>query len=927
MKRALVLVAVLGLLSLPLVAGEFLMNDSGEIATALRVTFSEPVTITGFGDTLMDVAPAGESAEFTFSGGEVDAWGSHWMNWEPESASLLSVEWLKELIVLPEFNPEEAAVAPHLRQDQFQLVLPEEDGGDIVGVITRTISVEQIPFVVTYVFESDSVDEEVEWTSIHAETSDSPEVVTGASARFVYLSNRHNPEVTAKFSIRGELHVWEDPDISFPLHNMANIKLDAAQFFPEDTVISAEWSATNGDPDDAATFPITSDTAATATLVSQWPNALDVICTGETATGETAEKAVRALIYFQEGCPFPVRGTASSFGPPMREATWSRMLDTMIPLLRRLGMNSILYPINWYYGDPDDTGTFSIEPVYHAPHLEWSIADDPRGATPPEDIVEHVLRTLVDAGLPPFIVFKPVPNQNQPELGDTYDSAGYGEGFGFMHSEGFLYGDGMGYFNYLTHYADLLTEIGVIGVGFGSEQGALVAHGGEPSRSFFSRVADSWREQPFEGLLTYGTIYINRMDVCPNTYCVAPINPTSYEPHTCGIPWDELDAIGLTFYPTLASTHNDTTAQMLLEARRIIATDLRPLSNVWGKPLFILDAIAMEVDGGAVYPVEYAECPTNKCIRDAYEKYDPEEHRRWVTALLRAFSEANTGAEVPLFTGIMIESYSNWPYWFPRSEEDRMYRETHTYLDPDCAELDHQDTLQAFFRDSPATSTSPSSPSRATLAAAREEEDQLSADVFEQELATVLGGLVLGARIQDTMETLNVESLPELIGWTSTAGFTFWLQGPAGSERQTSVDERFHDRGWRVSSLDGGVQETGLMFRIRFESDDHPSMDPGVEYNISIGSVAGISIRPGRPVCAIAALAGGQEVEVVLPYEFYSIDADSIDMFFPSEVLEGIGIAPEKLADEAVRLAVTHRTGDLHAFIYCPGEAVLQIWE
>ena len=94
MKRVLVLIAVLGLWSLPLTAGEFLMNDSGEIATALRVTFSEPVTITGFGDTLMAVSPVGESMQFTFSGSEVDSWGTHWLDWEPASAKLLQSEWL-----------------------------------------------------------------------------------------------------------------------------------------------------------------------------------------------------------------------------------------------------------------------------------------------------------------------------------------------------------------------------------------------------------------------------------------------------------------------------------------------------------------------------------------------------------------------------------------------------------------------------------------------------------------------------------------------------------------------------------------------------------------------------------------------------------------------------------------------------------------
>ena len=95
MKKAVVSMVVLGLWSLPLAAAEFLMNGSGETATALRVTFCEAVTITAFGDTLMDVSPAGKSADFTFSGGKVESWGTHWLKWEPETASIIDIEWLR----------------------------------------------------------------------------------------------------------------------------------------------------------------------------------------------------------------------------------------------------------------------------------------------------------------------------------------------------------------------------------------------------------------------------------------------------------------------------------------------------------------------------------------------------------------------------------------------------------------------------------------------------------------------------------------------------------------------------------------------------------------------------------------------------------------------------------------------------------------
>ncbi|MFC2100176.1 hypothetical protein ACFLSF_05035, partial [Candidatus Bipolaricaulota bacterium] len=86
--RRFVLVAVgLVLCSLPSLAGEFLINESD--VYGVRVTFSESVTLTYFGDVLLTVAPQGESTEFTFSGAKLPAWVGHGMIWAPATARIL----------------------------------------------------------------------------------------------------------------------------------------------------------------------------------------------------------------------------------------------------------------------------------------------------------------------------------------------------------------------------------------------------------------------------------------------------------------------------------------------------------------------------------------------------------------------------------------------------------------------------------------------------------------------------------------------------------------------------------------------------------------------------------------------------------------------------------------------------------------------
>jgi len=68
-------------------AGEYLVNE--EVAYRLRVTFTEPVTLTYFGDVLLEVSPPeGESDEFLFSGAELPAWVGHGLAWTPATARI-----------------------------------------------------------------------------------------------------------------------------------------------------------------------------------------------------------------------------------------------------------------------------------------------------------------------------------------------------------------------------------------------------------------------------------------------------------------------------------------------------------------------------------------------------------------------------------------------------------------------------------------------------------------------------------------------------------------------------------------------------------------------------------------------------------------------------------------------------------------------
>jgi len=100
MNRIAIVVLLLVASSLSALASDLLTNDSGATAYGLRVEFSEPVAITECGDVFLDVEQSGASAVHWFSGGELPEWGRHWLNWDPEGATIVAYAWFGETEII-----------------------------------------------------------------------------------------------------------------------------------------------------------------------------------------------------------------------------------------------------------------------------------------------------------------------------------------------------------------------------------------------------------------------------------------------------------------------------------------------------------------------------------------------------------------------------------------------------------------------------------------------------------------------------------------------------------------------------------------------------------------------------------------------------------------------------------------------------------
>jgi len=622
-------VAAVVLLSVSLLAGEYLVNE--EVAYGLRVTFTEPVTLTQFGDVLTEVDPMGESTQFLFSGAQLPAWVGHGLAWTPASTRITSYEWLS--------REEVAAIGvvrvPLTLTETFSVVLAAASGDAIDATITRTVSQEQVPFVVEYSVELPASASSITWTDLGSSMS-----IEGPEARFVFLSNAEAVAILLDVETEaGTTYSWSD-EIDFLLHNKTEIALDATQFVREEEIASVEWSAANGDPDDARTFPIADVSATTTTLVSEWPNVLEIECEITKQDGSVVSKQVDALVYFRDGTPFEVRSIAATVfdsGIPPDELV--ELLDIMFPNLRDLGFNAVTTAVNWWYGYPDTDGNFNIHPIYNTD----SENRDPRGSTITPAQLTTYLATASNEGFSVDVQMRQFVYGNDSELRENW--GGWGPNFGFKWSDAWLYGEN-GYENMLLTYLPILKEYSVASVFLGAENGDVAAHGGAKARSFYQQVIAGYREAGFHGSLGYSLAYFHS----PDWPEMPPLRAEYLDPDRSGIPWPDMDYVGLTFYPKLTDSFDSATSEMYSEALSQIDEYIRPLYETYGKPIYIEECYCYGHDGCAMRPVDESW----RFSRD----YDPEEQRRWHTALLRALADANLQGGTRLIGGVTIYTYS-----------------------------------------------------------------------------------------------------------------------------------------------------------------------------------------------------------------------------------------------------------------------------
>ncbi len=567
----------------------------------------------------------------------------------------------------------ETELAEELIRD-YQVALPSAHSDAVLeGTITRYIANETIPFSVRYEVNFENYpDLDLKWGT-------GSQTLNGLNPEFYLLSNASTFDVSLVINDKqGNTYFWGDIDIDIPLHNELPIILDATRFVPVEQIKSVSWSAENGDPADEVTFPIANKNSPVTTLTSTWPNVLDIGCRIEKNDGTIVEEGIEALIYFKNGTPFENRSVNTAAARFIQVSELEDSMDKEFPLLRSIGVNTITVQVIWYFGHPDDGGNWTIEPLWAN---GWP--PDPRGDTIRMDVFRKYVERAKEEGFQVYVEMRAWPYQNDRDIEwdhTTFDPVSK-ISYSFRATEEWWIGKGEGLNNMFLFYLDDLITLGVDGVFLGAETGALEQSGGIETQEFYNLIIDQYRREGFNGVISYANSFFGAGEFVPSLLI----------PGASGIPYENMDAVSSTYYPTLANKLNASTLEMQMEVREDIKIFFKPRSEAYKLPTIIEDCWCPAYTTCAMNPVEIGN------------ERNIEDQRRYFNAILREFSAENINSENPWISTMTMAEYKIMEDIYMKDfSQDGIVDSP--WLNKSAGNTHLQYTIKVFFSDKPAPS-------------------------------------------------------------------------------------------------------------------------------------------------------------------------------------------------------------------------------
>jgi hypothetical protein len=176
---------------------------------------------------------------------------------------------------------------------------------------------------------------------------------------------------------------------------------------------------------------------------------------------------------------------------------------------------------------------------------------------------------------------------------------------------------------------------------------------------------------------------------------------------------------------------------------------------------------------------------------------------------------------------------------------------------------------------------------------------------------------LIPAGISEILGGYAFADLPVLQEWNDLSHVTYgevdlatgtWTADDSGYARLDPHD-------WQISCLKGGVVDAGIIFRVEFSPEGHPSAEAPVEYQITMEDApVALVFGPGSGISARLYLFSTNN-QVELPWDCCMVDAGSITIAVPRSYLAAQGLEPDMLMGKLVRLAVKYMETTTHYFL------------
>lgn len=674
------LLLFIGLLciSLSSFAGEVITNDTGDDAIGLRVVFSEAVQITAFGDTLMEVDQTGPADEFVFSGGTVEAWGSHWLSYSPTTARVVEYEWLTVPLTGSSVPQHTQGALPKTQIIDHHIVLEPLSGkGNSLSLVLREVIPERIPLTVSYEILSSSIslDGAVFTWVVGDALSETP------SALFVLLDE-------GPFSFRLDIAIgdgtykWEREALVLPLHDNTTVVCDVAGFGVDpESVKSAAWSVRNWEMGEPAMMQLSQADSAVALLECTAPTFLDVECHVQYMNGRTEILVASATVFSRDGKDFESTGIGFFLTDPA--ASLDAVMKELPRTLSDLHCDHIAVGIIEWFGEPVN-GEFRIHPLDALPSGQRSAL----GYTISDDELAAIVETARTAGFKVWIVLGATPYYTAGTWTNNYQGWAAGNNADFRLQRGFVEGrDGEGLrASFLRRLDFLVANQDVISMVYlGAEWQYELTMGGMRTATFYGLIVDEFRAAGYLGGISHASM--------TGSWDAGWFFERLVDPTRCGMPFREkMDSVGSTFYSRLLFEESEPfpgSAVLIERAREMTETLFSTIHRNYGMPVSIVDFYCLP-SMNCLYSPEVWDIsgPVNL---DAFLQF----HGTWLTAL----GEASHSAQNP-WLSITVGLYRAIADSLYLRSRNNPFFATHAWVNADFPNnQDYRRLLAAFFGD------------------------------------------------------------------------------------------------------------------------------------------------------------------------------------------------------------------------------------